>query len=91
MPEPITERVTITRSQLESVDTLCHAEVSRGGELEPCCKDATTVLYDAENASIWSACSWHANRLGGALTLAQLAEIRSTGATCFTREVASYV
>lgn len=83
------ERVTITRTQVESLDTLCHGIVVRDGEQDACSKDATTVLYDAESASIWPACSWHANRYGGALTLAQLNEARSDGATRFEREVSA--
>ncbi len=82
------ERVCITRSQLEDLDHLCHGEVTRDGHLEACMKDATAVLYDAESASIWPACTWHANRWGGALTLAEIATAHREGSVWFEREVA---
>lgn len=82
------ERVTIVRSQLD-VDTLCEGLVVRKGEEDACCKDATTIVYDAETASVWPACTWHAHRYGGALTLSQIREAMTTGATRFEREVPS--
>ena len=84
-----TERFTITRTQVESVDTLCAGIVTRDGEMDACCKPATTVVHDAEEASVWPACTWHAHRYGGALTLAQIREALTTGATQFEREVSS--
>lgn len=68
----MTERVTIVRSEIERVDTLCAGIVIRQGEMDACCKHATTIVYDREHASLWPACTWHANRYGGALTLAQI-------------------
>lgn len=81
------ERVTIVRSQIEHLDTLCAGIVTRQGEEDACCKDATTIVYDAESATPWPACTWHAHRYGGALTLAQIREALTTGATSFEREV----
>lgn len=57
-----TERITITRSQIQDIDTLCAGIVTRDGEMDACCKPATTVVYDAEHASVWPACTWHAHR-----------------------------
>ena len=79
--------VTITRSQVEGLDTLCAGTVTRDGEQDACCKDATAIVYDAESATVWPACTWHAHRYGGALTLAQIREAIETGATRFEREV----
>lgn len=88
VPETYTERVTIVRSQIDRLDTLCAGIVTRDYEMEPCCKDATAILYDAESADVWPACSWHANRYhGSALTLAQVREALTTGMTSFEREV----
>lgn len=81
------ERITITRSQVESIDTLCHGIVTRDGEEDACRKDATTVVYDSESATVWPACTWHAHRYGGALTLAQIRDALTTGAVCFERDV----
>lgn len=85
-----TERITITRSQIQDIDTLCAGIVTRNGEMDACCKAATTIIYDAENASVWPACTWHAHRYGGALTLAQIREALTQGATRFEREVAPW-
>ena len=85
-----TERVTVGCSQIERLDTLCHGIVTRAGEEDACCKPATTVLYDAEDADVWPACTWHAHRYGGALTLAQIREALTAGATRFEREVADW-
>lgn len=84
------ERVTVVRSQFERLDHLCAGIVTRGGEMEPCCKPATSIVYDAEGADIWPACTWHAHRYGGALTLAQVREAFTAGATSFEREVEGY-
>lgn len=65
-------RVCITRTEVQSLDTLCAGIITRHGEEEPCCKDATTVLFDRTFGGIWPACTWHANRNGGALSIAQL-------------------
>lgn len=81
------ERVAIVRSQIESLDTLCHGIVTRAGEQDACSKPATTILYDAESAHVWPACTWHANYNGGALTLAQIREALTVGVTWFEREV----
>lgn len=81
------ERVCITRSEIVDLDTLCHGIVTRGGEEDACCKSATAIVYDAESANVWPACTWHAHRYGGALTLAQIREAVETGATRFEREV----
>ncbi|MBB3040986.1 hypothetical protein [Nocardioides soli] len=85
-----TERITITRSQIQDIDTLCAGIVTRDGEMDACCKAATTIIYDAEHASVWPACTWHAHRYGGALTLAQIREALTQGATRFEREVAPW-
>lgn len=82
------EKVTVVRSQIERLDTLCAGVVTRAGEEDACCKDATAIVYDAEFADVWPACTWHAHRYGGALTLAQIREALTTGATCFEREAA---
>lgn len=84
------ERVTVVRSQITDLDTLCDGIITRDGIEDACCKPATAVIYDAESASIWPACTWHAHRYGGALTLAQVREAVETGATRFEREVADY-
>ena len=81
------EAVTITRSQIEGIDTLCHGIVTRDGIEDACSKPATAILYDAEGASVWPACTWHAHRYGGALTLAHVREAMLRGATQFEREV----
>lgn len=81
------ERVTIVRSQIERLDNLCAGIAVREGEEQPCCKDATAIVYDAESASVWPACTWHAHRYGGALTLTQVREALTTGATHLEREV----
>ena len=81
------ERVMIARSQIDRLDTLCAGIVTHDGEQDACCKPATTIVYDAECADVWPACTWHAHRYGGALTLAQIAEARETGSTSFEREV----
>ncbi len=82
------ERVTLTHSDLERVtDTLCHGIITRDSIEDACCKDATTVIYDAESASLWPACTWHAHRYGGALTLGQLTALRDEGSVSFEREV----
>ncbi len=81
------ERVTIVRSQVERLDHLCAGIVTRDGEMDACCKPATSIVYDAEGADIWPACTWHAHRYGGALTLAQIREALAEGATQFEREV----
>lgn len=81
------ERVTLTRSQLDQVGDLCDGIVTRGGIEDACCKDASTILYDAESAALWPACTWHAHRYGGALTLAQIATLRNHGTVSFEREV----
>jgi hypothetical protein len=81
------ERVCITRSEIADIDTLCEGIVIRGGEEQPCCKDATAIVYDAESTSLWPACTWHAHRYGGALTLAQIREALTAGGTRFEREV----
>ena len=83
-----TQRITVTRSEIESVDTLCHGIVTRQGIEDDCCKPATTVVYDLESASVWPACTWHAHRYGGALTLGQIWEARTNGAASIEREVA---
>jgi hypothetical protein len=85
-----TEPVLIVRSQIERLDTLCHGIVTRDGWEDACSKPATTVLYDAEGGDVWPACTWHANRNGGALTLAQIREALTTGATELEREVVDY-
>lgn len=84
------ERVTLTHSQLDLVGNLCDGIVTRDGIEDACCKDATTILYDAESASLWPACTWHAHRYGGALTLAQIAALRDNGSVSFEREVRGY-
>ena len=84
------ERVTIVRSQIVDLDVLCGGIVVRDGEEDACCKSATSAIYDAESASVWPACSWHANRYGGALTVAQIREALTTGATSFEREVSAW-
>jgi hypothetical protein len=84
------ERITIVRSQIESLDTICHGIVVHQGEQGPCCKPATAIVYDAEGADVWPACTWHAHRYGGALTLSQVREALTTGATHIEREVADY-
>lgn len=81
------ERVCITRSEIEGIDTLCSGIITVRGEEQPCCKPAVSLIYDAESAGVWAACSWHAHRYGGALTLAQIREAIETGATHFEREV----
>jgi hypothetical protein len=78
-----TERVTVVRSQLERLDTLCHGIAIREGHEDACNKPATTVIYDREGADIWPACTWHAHRYGGALTLEQVRTALTTGATEF--------
>ena len=88
MSETYTERVTIVRTQIVGIDYLCHGIVTRDGVEDACSKDATAILYDAEGADVWPACTWHANRNGGALTLAQIAEVLEDGATHLEREVA---
>lgn len=80
-------QVMVVRSELESLDTLCHGIVTRGGEEDACSKPAAAVIWDRESASIWPACIWHANRFGGALTLGQVSEALRWGATSFEREV----
>lgn len=82
-----TERIAVTRSQIERLDYLCAGIVTRDGEQDACCKPATTILYDAETADVWPACTWHAHRNGGALTLAQVRGALTTGATWFERQV----
>lgn len=82
-----TERVTVARSQIERLDYLCAGIITRAGEQDACCKPATTILYDLESGDVWPACSWHANRNGGALTLAQVREALTTGSTRLEREV----
>lgn len=84
------ERVTLTRSQLDRLDHLCSGIVTRDGIEEPCCKAATTIIYDPEGPDLWPACTWHAHRYGGALTLAQIKELREDGATHLEREVSSW-
>ena len=81
-----TERATVTRSQIERLDTLCSGIVTRKGVEDACCKDATAIVYDAESGDVWPACTWHAHRYGGALTLAQIREALTGGATTFERE-----
>lgn len=83
------ERVTIVRSQLEDIDTLCHGIVTHRGCEDACCKPATAIVYDAESADVWPACTFHAHRYGGALTLAQIREALTTGATRFERQVSA--
>jgi hypothetical protein len=83
-----TIRVAVTRSQIEVLDTLCAGIVTRQGEEDACCKDATTIVYDLEGANPWPACTWHAHRYGGALTLAQIREARD-GVTWIEREAQS--
>lgn len=85
-----TERITITRSQVQDIDTLCAGIITRGGGMDACCKPATTIVYDPEDASTWPACTWHAHRYGGALTLAQIREALTRGAAQIEREVASW-
>lgn len=80
----------IVRSQIESIDTLCHGIVTRDGEQDACCKDATTIIYDAESADVWPACTWHAHRYGGALTLAQIRDALTAGAVEIERVVVDY-
>lgn len=80
------ERYVVTRSQIESVDTLCAGIVTRSCEEDACCKNATTIVYDLEGANPWPACTWHAHRYGGALTLAEVREALETGATWIERE-----
>ena len=53
-------------------DGLCHGIVTRDGIEDACCKDATTIIYDPESVTLWPACTWHANRYGGALSLATI-------------------
>lgn len=79
-------RVAVTRSELEHLDILCAGIVTRDFIEDACCKPATTVLYDTESADVWPACTWHANRYGGALTLKQLREAIRVGVTHFERE-----
>lgn len=86
-PATYTERVTIARSQIDRLDNLCDGIVTRDGREDACCKPATTVVYDAESADVWPACTWHAHRYGGALTLAQIREVAEKGYTSFEREV----
>jgi hypothetical protein len=83
-----TEKVTVVRSQLERLDTLCAGVVTRDGDEDACCKDATTIVHDAESADVWPACTWHAHRYGGALTLAQIRDALTAGSTRIEREVA---
>ena len=80
----------ITRSELTGLDALCHGIVVREGIEDACSKSATTVLYDPEAADVWPACTWHANRNGGALTLAEIREALETGSVEITREVEDY-
>lgn len=87
MSDTYTERISVVRSQITSLDYLCHGIVTRSGEQDACSKPATTILYDAEGADVWPACTWHAHRYGGALTLAQVREALEDGATWFEREV----
>lgn len=85
-----TESVTIVRSELLALDTLCHGIVTAAGEEGPCCKPATTVVCDGESAGLWPACTWHAHRYGGALDLATIRKALETGAASFDREVADW-
>ena len=87
MSETYMEQVIVVRSQIERLDHLCAGIVYRQGDMDACCKPATTIVYDAEGADVWPACTWHAHRYGGALTLAQVREALTTGATRFEREV----
>ena len=81
-------RVTITRSELANLDYLCHGIITRNGIEDACHKAATTVLWDPESAHIWPACTWHANRNGGAVHLANIRDAWQAGASEFVREVA---
>lgn len=83
----IIERVAVVRSQIDQLDTLCAGIVTSHGVEDACRKPATTIVYDAQNADVWPACTWHAHRYGGALTLAQIQEALATGVTRFEREV----
>jgi len=85
--EAVTERITIVRSELERLDNLCGGIVTRQGEMDACMKPATTVVFDNVYGGIWPACTWHAHRYGGALTLAEIRECLTTGATHIEREV----
>lgn len=60
MTTTYSERVMIVRSQIDRLDTLCAGIVTSGGVEDACCKPATTILYDAESADVWPACTWHA-------------------------------
>lgn len=71
-------RYFVTRTEIDDLDTLCHGIVVRDGWEDACNKPATTVLFHPESG-VWPACTWHANRWGGALTLADLATARETG------------
>jgi len=69
---------SVTRTELDTLDTLCHGIVVRDGWEDACNKPATAVLFHPD-AGPWPACCWHANRWGGAITLAELATARETG------------
>lgn len=80
------EQIEVTRSEIEAIDSICHGIVVRGGDEDACCKPATAIVYDEEGASIWPACTWHAHRYGGAMSLAQIREALTRGSTTIERE-----
>ena len=62
----------VTRTEITELDPLCHGIVTRGGWEDACNKPATTVVFDLASGGVWPACTWHAHRYGGALTLAEI-------------------
>lgn len=82
-------QATVVRSEIERLDTLCAGIVVRDGEEDACCKPACVIAYHPDGG-VWPACVWHAHRYGGALTLAQVAEALTTGATVVEYEVGAW-
>lgn len=76
---------SVTRTELEDLDTLCAGVVTRNGEQDACCKPATAVILETEDSTIWPACTYHAHRYGSGtvyavtLTLAQMREAMANG------------
>ena len=83
------ETSTITRTELDALDTVCHGIVTRDGWIDACNKPAVAAVYSPEKAGIWPACTWHSHRYGTGLmvTLAQQREARETGATVVTYDI----
>lgn len=81
------QRYAVAWSELASLDTLCAGIVTCDGIEDACCKPATAVVYDIESAQPWPACTWHAHRYGGAITLAEIRQAATTGCVWLTREV----